>query len=92
MVKIKTHWVKVTPFGNYENTPDRQTSRTNAQVHIVREAKALGIIGKHAGSKPTSKLLKGIARAHRAMASSKVMSPEEEIQMAEEMKEGDMEV
>jgi hypothetical protein len=90
MAKIKTHWVKVTPFGNYKDTPDR--NETSAHTHIVREAKALGIAGKHAGSKPTSKLLKGIARAHRAMAPSEVMSHEEEIQMAEEMKEGDMEV
>ena len=90
MAKIKTHWVKVTPFGNYENTSDR--NETSAHTHIVREAKALGIAGKHAGSKPTSKLLKGIARAHRAMAPSEVMSPEEEIQMTEEMKKGDMEV
>ena len=90
MAKIKTHWVKVTPFGNYENTTDR--NETSAHTHIVREAKALGIAGKHAGSKPTSKLLKGIARAHRAMAPAEVMSPEEEIQMAEEIKKGDMEV
>lgn len=85
MAKIKTHWVKTTSFGNYENTPDR--NKTSAHTHIIREAKALGIAGKHAGSKPTSKLLKGIVRAHRAMAPSEVMSPEEEIQKAEEMKE-----
>ena len=90
MAKIKTHWVKTTPCGNYENTSDR--NETSAHTHIIREAKALGIVGKHAGSKPTSKLLKGIARAHRAMAPSEVMSPEEEIQMTEEMKKGDMEV
>ena len=90
MAKVKTHWVKTTSFGNYENTSDR--NETSAHTHIVREAKALGIAGKHAGSKPTSKLLKGIARAHRAMAPADVMSHEEEIQTAEEMKEGDMEV
>ena len=90
MAKIKKHWEKKTPFGNWEDTPDR--NETSAHTHIIREAKALGITGKHTGSKPTSKLLKGIARAHRAMAPSEVMSPEEEIQMAEEMKEGDMEV
>ena len=90
MAKIKTHWVKTTSFGNYEDTSDR--SKTSAHTHIIREAKALGIVGKHAGSKPTSKLLKGIARAHKVMAPSKVMSPEEEIQTAKKMKEGDMEV
>jgi hypothetical protein len=92
MAKIKTHWVKTTPFGNYENTEDRINARTNSHIHIIREARALGIIGRHAGSKPTSKLLSSIARAHKAMAPAKVMSPEEEIQVAEEMKEGDMEV
>lgn len=85
MAKIKIHWVKTTSFGNYENTPDR--NETSAHTHIIREAKALGIAGKHAGSKPTSKLLKGIARAHRAMAPSEVMNPEEEVQTAKEMKE-----
>ena len=85
MAKIKTHWVKTTSFGNYEDTSDR--NETSAHTHIIREAQALGIAGKHAGSKPTSKLLKGIARAHKAMAPSEVISPEEEIQMAEEMKE-----
>lgn len=89
MTKTKTHWVKTTPFGNWEDTPDRKASCTNAQVHIIREAKALGIVGKHAGSKPTSKLLEGIARAHKAMAPSKVMSSEEEVQTAKEMKEGE---
>ena len=90
MAKVKTHQVKTTPFGNYENTSDR--SETSAHTHIIREAKSLGIVGKHAGSKPTSKLLKGIARAHKVMAPSKVMSPEEEIQTAKKMKEADMEV
>lgn len=85
MAKIKTRWKKTTPFGNWENTPDRQTSRTNAQVHIIREAKALGIIGRHGGSKPLYKLVKSIARAHKVLHPTKVMNPEE-------MKEGDMEV
>ena len=87
MAKIKSHWVKTTPFGNYENTEDRINARTSSHVHIIREARALGIVGRHAGSKPISKLLKDIARAHKAMAPSEVMSHEEEIQMAEEMKE-----
>jgi len=85
-------WEKTTPFGDYEITHDRLSSRTNRQVHIIREAKALGIIGKHAGSKPLHKLLKSIIRAHKAMASSKRITEEEDILKAEEMKEGDMEV
>lgn len=76
MAKIKTHWVKTTSFGNYENTPDRQASRTNAQVHIIREAKALGIIGRHGGSKPLDKLLKSIARAHKALHPTKPIKKE----------------
>ena len=85
MTKIKTHWVKTTPFGNYEDTSDR--NETSAHTHIIREAKVLGIAGKHAGSKPISKFLKVIARAHKAMAPAKVMDIDEQIQMAEEMKE-----
>lgn len=74
MAKIKKHWVKTTPFGNWEDTPDRQN--TNAQVHIVREAKALGIIGRHGGSKPLDKLLKSIARAHKALHPTKPIKKE----------------
>ena len=33
MAKIKTHWVKTTPFGNYKNTPDR--NETSAHTHII---------------------------------------------------------
>lgn len=73
MAKIKSHWVKTTPFGNYENTEDRVNARTSSHLHIIREARALGIVGRHAGSKPTSKLLSSIARAHKAMASAKVV-------------------
>lgn len=76
MAKIKKHWEKKTPFGNWENTPDRQASRTNAQVHIVREAKALGIIGRHGGSKPLNKLLKSIARAHKVLHPTKPVEEE----------------
>lgn len=83
----KNKWEKTTPYGDYNDTPDRKNSRTNNVTHILREARALKIIGKHAGSKPIKRILKAIARAHKAMAPSKVMSPEEEIQVAEEMKE-----
>ena len=76
MAKIKTHWVKTTPFGNYENTPDRQDSRTNAQVHIIREAKALGIIDRHGGSKPLHKLVRSIARAHKTLHPTKPVKEE----------------
>lgn len=85
MAKIKTHWIKTTPFGNYENTEDRVNARTSSHVHIIREARALGIVGRHAGSKPTSKLLSSIARAHKAMASAKVVDIDE--QMTEETEE-----
>lgn len=61
-------WVKITEFGDYTQTPDRIAKRTNRNVHIIREARALRVAGKHAGSKPTSRLLKGIAKAHEAMA------------------------
>ena len=79
MAKIKEHWTKTTPFGNWEDTPDRQASRTNAQVHIIREAKALGIIGRHGGSKPLDKLLKNIARAHKALHPTKPVIKEEAV-------------
>ena len=36
------------------------------QMSIIREAKALRVVGKHSGSKPIKRLLQNIARAHWA--------------------------
>ena len=83
----KKKWEKTTPYGDYSKTPDRINSRINKVTHVIREARALSVAGRHVGSKPMGKLLQAIARAHKAMAPSKIMSPEEEIQVAEEMKE-----
>ena len=88
----KKKWEKTTPYGDYSKTPDRINSRTNKVTHVIREARVLSVAGRHVGSKPMEKLLQAIARAHKAMESSKVMSPEEETQVVEETKEGDMEV
>ncbi len=41
-------------------TIDRVNARNNRNIHIIRQARALGLIGKHAGSKPISRLLKSI--------------------------------
>ena len=64
-------WIKTTEFGDYRKTPDRIAARTNKNVHIIREARALFVVGKHAGSKPISRLLKGIARAHKVISAAK---------------------
>ena len=88
----KQKWEKTTPYGDYSKTPDRINSRTNKVTHIIREARVLSVAGRHVGSKPMGKLLQAIARAHKAMESSKVLNPKEETQVVEEMKEGDMEV
>lgn len=66
MAKFKTHWKKTTPFGDYNQTPDRVNARTNRCVQMIREAKALYVCGKHAGSKPLKRLAKGLARVHEA--------------------------
>ena len=92
MAKIKQHWEKKTPYGDYSKTPDRINSRINKVTHVIREARSLSVAGRHVGSKPMEKLLQAIARAHKAMAPSEPMSKEEEIQIAEEMKKDDMEV
>lgn len=88
----KQKWEKTTPYGDYNKTPDRVNSRINKVTQVLREARSLNVAGKHLGSKPIEKLLQAIARAHKAMASSKRTTEEEEILEAEEMKEGDMEV
>ena len=41
-------------------TTDRVNARNNRNTHIIRQARALGLIGKHAGSKSISKLLNSI--------------------------------
>lgn len=71
MAKIKTHWTKTSPWGNYNNTPDRMNSRTNAQTMILREARKLSVVGRHGGSKPLYRILNGLAKAHEAISSSK---------------------
>lgn len=92
MAKIKQHWEKKTPYGDYSKTPDRINSRINKVTHVLREARALSVAGRHIGSKPIEKLLQAIARAHKAMAPSKGITKEEEILEAKRMKEDDMEV
>lgn len=79
MTKIKQHWEKKTPYGDYSKTPDRINSRTNKVTHVLREARALSVAGKHVGSKPLKKLLQAIARAHKAMESSKKIKEENEV-------------
>ena len=80
----KQKWEKTTPYGDYSKTPDRINSRTNKITHIIREARVLSVAGRHVGSKPMEKLLQAIARAHKAMESSKKIK--EDIQTVEEMK------
>ena len=77
-------WIKTTTFGDYMQTPDRVTSRTNRNVHIIREARALRVAGKHAGSKPLGRLLRGIAKVHEAMISYKKSQETAEEQSGEE--------
>ena len=71
MAKIKTHWVKTSPFGDYSKTPDRINAKKSSQTMIIREAKSLFVAGKHAGSKTTKRLLQGIAKAHEAQSALK---------------------
>ena len=71
MAKVKTHWVKTTPFGDYNETPDRELARTERNIHIIREAKSLMLNGKHTGSKPINRILASLARAHEAQIKDK---------------------
>jgi hypothetical protein len=60
MAKIKTHWEKTTPYGDYSLTKDRVNSRNERNLHVIRKARALGLVGKHAGSKPIDRLIQSI--------------------------------
>ena len=57
---MKSHWKKTSSYGDYRMTTDRVNSRNNRNIYIIRQARILGLIGKHAGSKPISKLLNSI--------------------------------
>ena len=57
---MKSHWKKTASYGDYRMTTDRVNARNNRNTHIIRQARALGLIGKHAGSKPISRLLNSI--------------------------------
>lgn len=60
LIVMKSHWKKTSSYGDYRMTTDRVNARNNRNTHIIRKARALGLIGKHAGSKPISKLLNSI--------------------------------
>ena len=60
LIVMKSHWKKTSSYGDYRMTSDRVNARNNRNTHIIRKARALGLIGKHAGSKPISKLLNSI--------------------------------
>ena len=57
---MKSHWKKTSSYGDYRMTTDRVNARNNRNIHIIRQARTLGLIGKHAGSKPISRLLNSI--------------------------------
>ena len=57
---MKSHWKKTSSYGDYRMTTDRVNARNNRNIHIIHQARILGLIGKHAGSKPISKLLNSI--------------------------------
>ena len=60
LIVMKSHWKKTSSYGDYRMTADRVNARNNRNTHIIRKARALGLIGKHAGSKPISRLLNSI--------------------------------
>ena len=60
LIVMKSHWKKTSSYGDYRMTTDRVNSRNNRNIHIIRQARVLGLIGKHAGSKPISRLLNSI--------------------------------
>lgn len=68
MAKVKKHWEKTTPYGNYSMTEDRVNSRNSKRTHTIRKARALGLIGKHAGSKPINRLIQSIRTFEIAVA------------------------
>lgn len=68
------NWIKTTEFGDYRKTPDRV--KTSSNECIIRQARSLHIIGKHAGSKPISRLLKGISRAQESIERFKKLREE----------------
>ena len=60
LIVMKSHWKKTSSYGDYRMTADRVNARNNRNTHIIRKARTLGLVGKHAGSKPISRLLNSI--------------------------------
>lgn len=60
-------WTKTSPWGNYLD-PEQNHKPTNMRNQmIIRQAQALRLDGKHAGSKSIDRLLKNIRFYSRAL-------------------------
>lgn len=62
------NWIKTSPWGDYLD-PEQNHKPTNMRNQmIIRQAQRLHLAGKHAGSKPISRLLNSISFYSRALS------------------------
>ena len=65
------NWIKTSPWGNYLDPEQNHKSVDKRHEMIIRQVQSLHLNGKHAGSKPISRLLRNISFYSRAMAKIK---------------------
>ena len=56
---------------------EAKKKRLTTDQHIICQAKSLGVVGKHAGSKPISRLRRAIARVSENIRKEKTKKVEE---------------
>ena len=61
------NWIKTSPWGNYLDPEQNHKPVDMRNQMIIRQAQALKLDGKHAGSKPISRLLRNIRFYSRAL-------------------------
>lgn len=64
-------WTKTSPWGDYRDSEQNHKPINMRNEMIIRQAQSLHLNGKHAGSKPTSRLLRNISFYSRAMTKIK---------------------
>ena len=61
------NWIKTSSWGDYLDPEQNHKSTNMRNQMIIRQAQALRLDGKHAGSKPIDRLLKNIRFYSRAL-------------------------
>lgn len=59
-------WIKTSSVGNYRDSEDNNKNNKDKVLSILCEAKKIGLVGKHSGSKPLKRIKSNIRHFHIA--------------------------